>query len=140
MYAILSIVLIITQYDINIENVKNRMLDEININEFYKRFNFALIIENCDAKNYVSEKIYDAWVAGCIPIYYGNKGIINLPENCYIKINQFEESNYKQINEIINKLTKEDIDEYYNNINQNIEKILANVSTSKLSNLIIELI
>lgn len=125
---------------INIENVKNRMLDEININEFYKRFNFALIIENCDAKNYVSEKIYDAWVAGCIPIYYGNKGIINLPENCYIKINQFEESNYKQINEIINKLTKEDIDEYYDNINQNIEKILDNVSPSKLSNLIIELI
>ena len=129
---------------INIENVKNRMLDETNINEFYKRFNFALIIENCNAKNYVSEKIYDAWIAGCIPIYYGNKGIIDLPENCYINIDQFKEidlsNKMKQINETINKLTRWDIDEYYNNIHKNIEKILDNVSPNKLCNKIIELL
>lgn len=33
---------------------------------------FALIIENCDAEGYVSEKVYDALIAGCIPLYYGN--------------------------------------------------------------------
>ena len=33
---------------------------------------FALIVENTDARGYVSEKLWDALVAGCIPIYYGN--------------------------------------------------------------------
>lgn len=33
---------------------------------------FALIVENCDTEWYASEKIYDAWMAGAIPLYYGN--------------------------------------------------------------------
>jgi hypothetical protein len=65
--------------EIKIENVTNRMFDDTNIYQFNSRFNFALIVENCNAVNYVSEKIYDAWVAGCIPIYFGNnsKGFLN---------------------------------------------------------------
>jgi hypothetical protein len=35
-------------------------------------FVFDLIVENCDAPGYVSEKFYDALSAGCIPLYYGN--------------------------------------------------------------------
>lgn len=35
-------------------------------------FTFAVIAENCDAEGYVSEKLYDALMAGCIPLYYGN--------------------------------------------------------------------
>ena len=129
-----------TDIKINIENIEDRMFDEVNINEFYLRFNFALIVENCDAKNYVSEKIYDAWIAGCIPIYYGNKGIIDLPENCYIRIDNLKEIDFKKINELINKLSKEDIDEYYNNIHKNIESILEKISPTKLCSKIIELI
>jgi pyrimidine operon attenuation protein/uracil phosphoribosyltransferase len=33
---------------------------------------FDLIVENCDAEWYVSEKFYDALSAGCVPLYYGN--------------------------------------------------------------------
>jgi hypothetical protein len=33
---------------------------------------FAVIVENVLAEGYASEKIYDAWLAGCIPLYYGS--------------------------------------------------------------------
>lgn len=33
---------------------------------------FAVIVENCDAEWYASEKLYDALLAGCVPLYYGS--------------------------------------------------------------------
>ena len=126
---------------ITVENIRNRMMDDTDINQFYKRFNFALIVENCDASNYVSEKIYDAWVAGCIPIYYpnnSNNSIVNLPKNCYINIKDF--TNFDDLNNFINLLNEKDIDKYYENISQNIDKILDNVSPNRLCDLILNLI
>jgi glycosyltransferase involved in cell wall biosynthesis len=120
---------------INIENIKNRMSDDTDINQFYKRFNFALIVENCNATNYVSEKIYDAWVAGCIPIYNGNNDKINLPKNCYIDIKDFED--IEKVKEYIDKLTKEDIDIYYDNIQKSLINILDQVSPNRLCEKII---
>jgi hypothetical protein len=112
------------------------MFDDTNIYQFYSRFNFALIVENCNAVNYVSEKIYDAWIAGCIPIYLGNnsKGFINLPEDCYI------DGKKENLREFIEKLSKEDIDKYYDSINQNLENILDKVSPNRLCKKIVELI
>jgi hypothetical protein len=124
---------------ITIENIRNRMMDDTDIHQFYKRFNFALIIENCDALNYVSEKIYDAWVAGCIPIYYAsNNSILDLPKDCYIDIKDF--TNFDDLNNFINLLSEKDIDKYYENISKNIEQILNNVSPNRLCDLILNLI
>ena len=33
---------------------------------------FAVIVENCDAEGYASEKLYDALLAGAVPLYYGS--------------------------------------------------------------------
>jgi len=114
------------------------MIDTMDINQFYKRFNFALIIENNNAKNYVSEKIYDAWIAGCIPIYHGNNNKISLPKNCYIDIKDYE--SIDKVKEYIDKLNKSDIDKYYENIQNNILNILEKVSPNELCKKIIELI
>jgi hypothetical protein len=114
------------------------MVDNTNIFDFYKKFNFALIVENCDAENYVSEKIYDAWVAGCIPVYYGNNDKIDLPRDCYIDIKDF--NNIEEVNLYINKMQKEHIDIYYDNISENIVSILEKVSPSKLCEKIISMI
>ena len=123
---------------IKVENVQNRMVDNTNIFDFYKKFNFALIVENCDAENYVSEKIYDAWVAGCIPVYYGNNDKIDLPRDCYIDIKDFND--IEEVNLYINKMEKEHIDIYYDNISENIISILEKVSPSKLCEKIISMI
>lgn len=55
--------------------------------DLYRQHTFTLIIENCNAVGYVSEKIYDAWTAGCIPLYYGNADPrLDLPEDMFIDI------------------------------------------------------
>lgn len=40
--------------------------------DWYADHVFALIVENTDAPGYVSEKLYDAIIAGSIPLYWGN--------------------------------------------------------------------
>ena len=36
-----------------------------------KRYKFCVTIENSVSRDYVSEKVYDALLAGCVPVYYG---------------------------------------------------------------------
>ena len=40
-----------------------------------KMYKFCITIENSVSRDYVSEKVYDALVAGCVPIYYGAPNI-----------------------------------------------------------------
>ena len=53
--------------------------------EFLKNSNFNLCYENCNADYYVSEKIWEAISAGCLPIYYANATIYQtFPRNSFI--------------------------------------------------------
>jgi len=36
----------------------------------FRRYRFCFAIENSIAHDYVSEKLWDAFAAGCVPIYY----------------------------------------------------------------------
>jgi hypothetical protein len=40
-----------------------------------KDYKFQLVIENCSIPNYFSEKLIDALMVGCVPIYYGSKNL-----------------------------------------------------------------
>ena len=49
---------------------------------YMSNFRFNICAENDNTENYVTEKIFDAFLAGCIPIYYGSNnnpepGLIN---------------------------------------------------------------
>lgn len=125
---------------VKVENITNRMNDDVDIYQFNSKFNFTIIIENCDGKNYVSEKIYDSWAAGCIPIYYGvNEGNkIQLPRDCYIDVKDYKD--YNELSNYIRNLSKNDIDNYYENISKKIFNILESVSPNKLCEKIVELI
>ncbi len=35
-------------------------------------YSFVVIVENCDVAGYASEKLYDALLAGAVPLHYGN--------------------------------------------------------------------
>lgn len=79
--------------------------------DHYVNGDFALIVENCDATGYISEKFGDALIAGAIPLYYGNPSKdFPLPENCYIDIRQFQCGN--DLQRFIDSLQTEDIDRY----------------------------
>lgn len=59
--------------------------------ELIKHFTFNIIVENCDADGYVSEKLYDCLIAGAIPLYYGNNNDdVGIPRDVYVDLRQFE--------------------------------------------------
>ena len=96
--------------------------------EYYKNYMFCIIIENTTADGYVSEKIYDAFIAGCIPIYYGNNNNqVGIPENMYIDLKKFETS--KDLALYIENLSNEDIVKFKNNIHLQRLAVLKNVNT-----------
>ena len=50
-------------------NVNRRVKNKI---EFLSNYKFSIAIENSDGDGYLSEKILDSFLAGTIPIYYGD--------------------------------------------------------------------
>jgi hypothetical protein len=44
----------------------------------FQPYRFALVMENKRAKGYITEKIMNAFLAGCIPIYYGTEEIFDI--------------------------------------------------------------
>ena len=38
---------------------------------FLSNYKFSIAMENSEGQGYISEKIFDSFIAGTIPIYYG---------------------------------------------------------------------
>ena len=58
--------------------------------EAYKKYKFVFAIENKKVDGYVTEKIMNAFHAGCIPIYWGSSNINDLfNKKAYINLNDF---------------------------------------------------
>ena len=56
----------------------------------YSKYDFAICFENQDSEGYITEKIFDCLLAGCIPIYKGACNINDyIPSECYIDFNNF---------------------------------------------------
>lgn len=61
---------------------KNNTTDLLNIfnndkKAYLRTFKFNICAENDNTENYVTEKLFDAFISGCIPLYYGSN---NNPE------------------------------------------------------------
>lgn len=55
------------------------------------QYDFSLCFENMHMQGYVTEKIFDCFYAGTVPIYWGAKDIRSLiPENAYIDFREFD--------------------------------------------------
>jgi len=59
--------------------------------EVLRRYKFAICFENAkDFNGYVTEKIFDCFAAGCVPIYLGANNISELiPDDCFIDYRNF---------------------------------------------------
>jgi hypothetical protein len=96
--------------------------------EIMQDYTFVLIIENTNANGYVSEKIYDAFVAGCIPIYYGNiNDRYNIPKETYIDLKLYNTP--EKLYEYLYSLSISDIYNYLENVVKYREQILTNASS-----------
>lgn len=59
------------------------------------QFKFSLCLENMKSVNgYITEKIFDCFTSGVVPIYYGASNITNyIPKECFIDLRDFENTN-----------------------------------------------
>lgn len=80
---------------------------------YLKTFKFNICAENDNTVNYVTEKLFDAFIAGCIPLYYGSDnnpepGLINKDAVIFWNKDGNNESN----RELVRRL---EVDENYYN-------------------------
>lgn len=113
---------------LKIGHTKHRSLDERSSIDIMKDFTFVLILENVNADGYVSEKIYDALIAGCIPIYFGNNNPnVGIPEDVYIDLKKFNTS--RDLQNFLDSLSLEDIEAMRQVVLRKRNQVLAGVST-----------
>ncbi|MCM2281805.1 MAG: glycosyltransferase family 10 [Bdellovibrionaceae bacterium] len=61
----------------------------------FRGYRFSICFENAvDIEGYITEKIFDSFFAGCVPVYWGAPNIQDhIPENCFLdfrKLGSFE--------------------------------------------------
>jgi hypothetical protein len=123
---------------INYKPTINRFLDQQKTIDVMVNYTFTLIIENCDAENYVSEKIYDAFTVGSIPLYYGNNSeLLNIPNDMYIDLKTIRPN---RIREYLDNLTNEEIEQYRKNIYEKREEVMRRASVNEYNKLLQEVI
>ena len=88
-------------------------------------FVFDLIVENTDAAGYCSEKMYDALLAGCVPLYRGSADRAIVPADCYVDISPFATGAELQTH--LDALTDDDVRAYQERIAENRASILEKV-------------
>jgi alpha(1,3/1,4) fucosyltransferase len=81
-----------------------------------KRYKFSICYENVrDIPGYISEKIFDSFFSGCVPIYWGANNILDhIPKNCLIDKREFDD--YNSLYEFINNMDDDTYLEYLENI------------------------
>ncbi len=73
-----------------------------------EKYKFAICFENGrDIPGYITEKIFDCFFAGCIPIYWGaNNVTAHIPKECFIDMRDF--ASYEDLYLHINSMSDEE--------------------------------
>jgi len=84
--------------------------------EVLEKYKFAICYENArDIPGYITEKIFDCFFAGCVPIYFGANNITNhIPKECFIDKREFH--SYEKLYKYIINISDEEYLRYLNNI------------------------
>jgi alpha(1,3/1,4) fucosyltransferase len=82
--------------------------------ETMSQYNFALCYENMFLKGWLNEKIFDAFYAGTIPIYWGATDVTDyIPENSFIDKRKYP--TYADLRAYLKSLSEKDIQTYREN-------------------------
>jgi hypothetical protein len=86
--------------------------------EVLESYKFSICYENArDISGYITEKIFDCFFAGCIPIYWGADNISkHIPDSCYIDMRKF--SSYEEMYTSLTSMTNEEHLSYLEHIEQ----------------------
>ena len=103
-------------------NIKKKLINYKGITaskeEVLLRNKFCFCIENeYETNGYITEKIFDCFSNGCVPIYLGAPNITkHIPENCFINMRNYKD--LSEINELIFKMKEDQFFDYQTNINK----------------------
>ena len=81
-----------------------------------KNYKFSIVYENCkEVPGYITEKIFNSFEAGCVPIYWGAPNITSyIPKECFIARENFKTN--VELYEFMKNMKKEQYLEYIKNI------------------------
>lgn len=78
------------------------------------QYKFALCFENAIIKGWITEKIFDCFFSGTVPVYWGAPDIEDyLPANCFIDMRQFPD--FQELSRFLRSLSESDIQQYKEN-------------------------
>ncbi len=91
------------------KNYRGAIGDKIAVLKEYK---FCICYENTrDMKGYITEKIFDCFAAGCVPIYWGASNVTDyIPAETFIDRRKF--SNVKRLYMFLKSLSQDDYQKY----------------------------
>ena len=94
-------------------------------NSYYKKTKFAYCYENvADLPDYISEKIFDCFFSGCIPVYWGSNTIQDyIPDGCYIDRRKFNST--EEVHQFLLRINASQYAEYQSNIKQFLNSPIA---------------
>lgn len=76
--------------------------------EVLGQYDFALCFENCVLKGWITEKLFDCFFAGAVPVYWGAPEIAEIvPSDCFIDMRHF--ASYSDLRHFLRSLGPEDI-------------------------------
>jgi len=83
-----------------------------------QQYKFAICYENArDISGYITEKIFDCFFAGCIPVYWGANNIAqHIPHDCFIDRRNFSDT--EAVYRFIKGVTEEEIVGYQKRISE----------------------
>lgn len=95
------------------KNYKGQITKKV---DFLKHYKFCICYENTKGLNgYVSEKIFDCFRAGCVPVYWGAPNIQKyIPENCFISRENFATD--EELYLFLKNMPRETYNDYISNI------------------------
>ena len=84
--------------------------------EVLSGYKFAICYENAkDIPGYITEKIFDCFFAGCVPVYWGAPNVSDyIPRECYIDKTKFE--SYEELYSYLSNMREEEYTRYIENI------------------------
>ncbi|MGE0206440.1 MAG: glycosyltransferase family 10 [Candidatus Babeliales bacterium] len=90
-----------------------------------KNYKFCICYENCNnVPGYITEKIFDCLVSGCVPVYWGAENITDCVwPSCFIDRRKFK--NNRELYKFMKKMKKEEYDQYIKNIKAYLKSEMA---------------
>lgn len=81
------------------------------------QYKYCICYENGAVNGYITEKIFDCFFAGCVPVYLGAPNIAEyIPANTFIDARMF--SDYEEMHRYISSIGESEYNTYLDNINR----------------------